>query len=626
MKSEDTRNLFIAIALSVLVMAAWQYFYAGPIQKQRQAQLQAQTEQTQQAASTASKEAGASTPGGATAPGGAAAPGVAATGSVPDALAATPRVAVDTPSVAGSINLKGGKLDDLVLKDYHETIDNKSPLIRLLSPSGAPGAYWATTGFVGSGGAKAPTLDSVWTSDVTTLTPAQPATLTWDNGEGLVFKRVVSVDDKYMFTIVDSVENKGASAAVLRPYGLALRHGKPNVAGYSVLHEGFVGVIGDGGVQETTYAGIDKATGKSQTWSGPGGWLGFTDKYWGTAVIPEQTQQIEARFSSAGDVQPVDYQADFVGPEQTVAPGGAAQTTTRVFAGAKEVSTIDNYGAKLGIKKFDLMIDWGWFYFITKPLFLLIDTIYKFVGNFGIAILIVTVLVKLAFFPLANRSYQSMAKMKKIQPQIAALKEKYPDDKMKQQQEQMELFKREGVNPIAGCLPMVIQIPVFFALYKVIFITIEMRHAPFFGWIKDLSAPDPTNVFTLFGLVPWDPMAVLGPGIGHFLVIGIWPLIMGFTMFLQMKMNPEPTDPVQKSMFAWMPVIFTFMLGTFPAGLVIYWTWNNTLTVLQQSLIMKRAGVKIELFGNLLKMFGRGEPAVATASAPAKAPPAKGST
>ena len=279
-----------------------------------------------------------------------------------------------------------------------------------------------------------------------------------------------------------------------------------------------------------------------------------------------------------------------------------------MFAGAKEVATIDAYGKDLGIKKFDLMIDWGWFYFITKPLFRLIDFIYHlpFVGNFGIAILIVTFLIKLAFFPLANQSYRSMAKMKKIQPQIAALKDLYPDDRAKQQQAQMELFKKEGVNPVAGCLPMVVQIPVFFALYKVIFITIEMRHAPFFGWIRDLSAPDPTNLFTLFGLVPWDPTVM--PMFGHFLHLGIWPLIMGFSMFLQMKMNPEPADPVQKTMFAWMPVIFTFMLGSFPAGLVIYWTWNNTLTVFQQSFIMWRAGVKVELFDNLKRLVRRAQP------------------
>jgi YidC/Oxa1 family membrane protein insertase len=613
MKSEDTRNLFLAIALSVLVMAAWQYFYAGPLyQREHQAAQAANRANT--APSTEAQPSGAPTtatppgaPAAATPPG---APATTAPQTVAQVLAASPRVMIDTPSVGGSIDLKGGKIDDIILKDYRETIDPKSANIRLFSPPGAPDAYWAETGFVSSSGLKTPNLDTVWTADGKTLTPTQPVTLTWDNGAGLVFKRVVAVDDKYMFTITDSVVNAGAAPATVQPYGLILRHGRPNVAGYSVLHEGFVGVITGAGasqvaltlpVQEVTYAAIEKDTGRLRAYKGDGGWLGFTDKYWGSAVIPDQTAPIEARFSASGTVQPVDYQADFLGKEQTVAPGASFETTTRVFAGAKEVSTIDNYESSLGIKKFSLMIDWGWFWMITKPMFQLLDAIYKVVGNFGVAILMVTVLVKLAFFPLANRSYKSMAKMKKIQPQIAALKDLYPDDRAKQQQEQMELFKREGVNPVAGCLPMVIQIPVFFALYKVIFITIEMRHAPFFGWIRDLSAPDPTNVFTLFGLIPWDPTAL--PAIGHFLALGIWPLIMGVSMFFQMKMNPEPADPVQKQMFSWMPVIFTFMLGTFPAGLVIYWTWNNTLTVLQQYYIMSKAGVKVELWDNLTKLF-----------------------
>jgi YidC/Oxa1 family membrane protein insertase len=603
MKSEDMRNLFLAVALSILVMAAWQYFYAGPLyQREHQAQMQAQAQAQAQANAAAKSESGSPAQAGGLAPGAPAAPGAAGTETVGQALAAEQRVAIDTPSLGGSIDLKGGELDDLVLKDYHETIDKKSPLIRLFSPSGAPNAYFAETGFVSGSGVKTPNRDTVWTADVKTLTQDQPVTLTWDNGAGLVFKRAIAVDDKYMFTITDSVVNSSGATVKLRPYGLVLRRGMPQVAGYSVLHEGFEGVIGD---QEhaPTYANIDKATGKAETYAGDGGWLGFTDKYWASAVIPEQTLPIEARYTASGAAQPEDYQADFLGPEKTVDPGASAETETRVFAGAKEVSTIYDYQSKYGIHKFNLMIDWGWFYFITQPMYWLIDAIYKYVGNFGVAILIVTVLVKLAFFPLANRSYQSMAKMKKIQPQIAALKDLYPDDKVKQQQEQMELFKKEGVNPVAGCLPMVIQIPVFFALYKVIFITIEMRHAPFFGWIRDLSAPDPTNIFTLFGLIPWDPTAV--PMVGHFLALGVWPLIMGFSMFLQMKMNPEPADPVQKSMFAWMPVIFTFMLGTFPAGLVIYWTWNNTLTVLQQYYIMTKAGVKVELWDNLTKFFAR---------------------
>jgi YidC/Oxa1 family membrane protein insertase len=598
MKSEDSRNLILAIALSVLVMIGWQYFFAGPqLQKNHQAETQAQTQA--QTGATPGTPGAAPTIGGVTPPG---APAPTAPMTRTEALAASPRVAIDTPSLGGSIDLTGGVVDDVVLKGYRETIDPSSANITLFSPAGGPEPYWAETGFVADApGVKIPTRQSVWSADATTLTPEKPVTLTWDNGAGLKFKRVFAVDDKFMFTVHDSVENAGDAPVSLRPYALVLRRGKPTVAGYAVLHEGFVGVIGDSSVQEITYPNIEKETGRVRDLKGEGGWLGFTDKYWAGVVIPDQAEPIEARFSVSGTAQPEDYQTDFIGPAQSVAPGASSEAQTRIFAGAKEVATIDAYGTNLGIKKFDLMIDWGWFYFITKPLFRLIDLIYRYVGNFGVAILIVTVLIKGAFFPLANMSYRSMAKMKKIQPQIAGLKELYPDDRAKQQQAQMELFKKEGVNPVAGCVPMLFQIPVFFALYKVIFITIEMRQAPFFGWIHDLSAPDPTNIFTLFGLVPWDPTAL--PMIGHFMHLGIWPLIMGFSMFLQMKMNPEPADPVQKTMFAWMPVIFTFMLGSFPAGLVIYWTWNNTLTVLQQSLIMKRAGVKLELFDNLKRLI-----------------------
>jgi YidC/Oxa1 family membrane protein insertase len=603
MNSEESRNLILAIALSVAVLVGWNYFYGAPqLQKDRQAQTQqTQTQNPQAKASNAAAPSGVAAPQGGTA-------SAAAVETRPEALAATKRVAIDTPSLGGSIDLKGGLLDDLTLKAYRETIDPNSPNITLFSPQGGPNPYWAETGFVANPGteAKLPTRDTVWTSDSDKLTANKPVTLTYDDGAGLIFHRTIAVDDKFMFTITDSVENKGAEPVTLHPYALILRRGKPEVAGYSVLHEGFVGVIGDSSVQEITYANIEKEPHRERTLKGDGGWLGFTDKYWGSAIIPNQKAPIEARFSVSGTAQPEDYQTDFLGDARVIAPGASTEVVNRVFAGAKEVSTIDAYEANLGIKKFDLMIDWGWFYFITKPLFKLIDFIYKIVGNFGVAILIVTVLVKLAFFPLANRSYASMAKMKKIQPQIAALKDRFPDDRAKQQQAQMELFKAEGVNPVSGCLPMVIQIPVFFALYKVIFITIEMRQAPFFGWIRDLSAPDPTNVFTLFGLIPWDPTAV--PVFGHFLALGIWPLIMGFSMFLQMKMNPEPADPVQKTMFAWMPVIFTFMLGAFPSGLVIYWTWNNTLSVIQQYFIMRKNGVKVELWHNLTKMFVRTRP------------------
>ena len=602
MNSEDTRNLILAIVLSVLVLIGWNYFYAPQLQKDHVAAMTPAQHQ-------------ATAPGAAPAANGASAPQVEAPSDTSpktraEALALSPRVTIDTSALGGSIALKGGLIDDLELKAYHETIDPKSPNITLFSPPGGPAPYWAESGFVTDAkGVKTPNRSTLWNADAPTLGVGKPVTLTWDNGAGLIFRRIIAVDERYMFTITDSVENSGAQPVSLRPYALILRRGKPEVGGYSVLHEGLVGVVGDSSVQEITYPGIEKEAGEVRELKGDGGWLGFTDKYWASAIIPGQSEPVDARFSASGTAQPVDYQTDFLGPPSEVAPGGSFAGVTHVFAGAKEVATIDGYEASLGIKKFDLMIDWGWFYFITKPLFRLIDLIYHYVGNFGVAILIVTVLVKAAFFPLANQSYRSMAKMKMIQPKIAALKELYPDDRQKQQQAQMELFKKEGVNPVAGCLPMVVQIPVFFALYKVIFITIEMRHAPFFGWIRDLSAPDPTNLFTLFGLIPWDPTVL--PVFGHFLHLGIWPVIMGISMFFQMKMNPEPTDPVQKTMFTYMPVIFTFMLGSFPAGLVIYWTWNNTLTVLQQSLIMKRAGVKVELFDNLRKLFQRAPPAVA---------------
>jgi YidC/Oxa1 family membrane protein insertase len=590
MKSEETRNLILAIVLSAIVLIGWNYFFAPRPHPGPASQPVAAGTATPAANSAAAPQTA-----------------VAAAETVKprvEALAASPRVKLDAPGVGGSINLEGGQIDDVFFKGYRETIDPKSPNVVLFSPAGAAEPYWAETGFVTADkSVKTPNRQTLWTSGGGELTPEHPVTLTYDNGEGLVFTREIAVDDRYMFTVSDKVENKGAKPVSLRPYALILRRGTPPVSGYSVLHEGFVGVIGDGSVQEVTYAKIVKETDQAQAMKGAGGWLGFTDKYWASAIIPDPKQEIEARFSASGPPTRLDYQSDFVAPAVDVAPGASASEQTRVFAGAKVVSVIDNYAAKYNIRKFDLIIDWGWFYFITKPLFRLIDFIYGIVGNFGVAILCVTVIIKGVFFPLANQSYRSMAKMKLIQPKLAQLKELYPNDPQKQQQAQMKLMREEGVNPVAGCLPMLIQIPVFFALYKVIFITIEMRHAPFFGWIRDLSAPDPTNIFNLFGLIPFDPTVL--PGFGHFLHLGVWPLIMGVTMFLQMKMQPEPTDPTQKMMFTYMPVIFTFMFGSFPAGLVIYYAWNNSLTVLQQSLIMKRAGTKIELFDNLRKMFAK---------------------
>ena len=597
------------MGLSLLVIMGWQYFYATPkLERAREATSQVQNGQVPAAPGAIPGAIPGTTPAGAPV----ATPGVPSAVATPEvaltrgaALAASPRVAIDTASLKGSIALKGGRIDDLSLKAYRDTVAPQSPNIVLLSPAGAPHPYYAETGFVGqpNGGIALPKADTLWSANAAALTDKQPLTLTWDNGAGLVFRRTIAVDDRYMFSIKDSVENKSAEAVSLFPYALVSRKGKPELAGYAVLHEGYVGIYGNSRVQEYTYDAIEKEPKQTLAFEGVGGWLGITDKYWATAIIPDQAKNFKGHFTAYGAVTARTYQSDFLGDAVAVAPGASAETSTQIFAGAKETRIIDGYQAANGIKNFDLMIDWGWFYFITKPLFWLIDWIYKFVGNFGVAILVVTVLVKAAFYPLANRSYMSMAKMKAVQPQMEEIKKRWPDDKQKQQQEFMELYKKEGVNPVAGCLPIMLQIPVFFALYKVIFITIEMRHAPFFGWIKDLAAPDPTNVFNLFGLIPFDPTTI--PVIGQFLGLGIWPIIMGLTMFVQMKMNPEPTDPVQKQMFAYMPVIFTFMLGAFPAGLVIYWSWNNLLSVTQQGLIMKKAGVKVELFDNLKKMFGK---------------------
>ncbi len=605
--TSEQKNLFLAIGLSLAVLLGWNYFYGAPkIDAARQATLQATQAAPPNAVTGASPAANPENPGLATAPGAPVDPAQILR-TREQALALSPRVAIDTPALTGSISLKGGRVDDVSLKNYRETIDPKSPMIVLLSPLGSANPYYAETGYVGAAGSNIalPNANTVWTANAQKLTPATPVELTWDNGQGLTFKRTISVDDRYMFSIKESVENKGAQPATLLPFALISRHGKPKTDGYAVLHEGLLGIVGDSRIIELTYDGVDKETKSTKIVEGTSGWLGFTDKYWATAIVPAQDEAFKGRFSAYG-AQGANriYQTDLLEDAHTVAPGATADiTTTRVFAGAKEIQAIDGYQAQYGIKNFDLMIDWGWFYFITKPLFKLIDIIYKFVGNFGVAILIVTVLVKAVFFPLANRSYLSMAKMKAAQPEMAAIRERFPDDKQKQQQELMELYRREKINPIAGCLPVVVQIPVFFALYKVIFITLEMRHAPFFGWIHDLSAPDPTNVFNLFGLLPFDPTQL--PMIGHFLAIGIWPLVMGVSMFIQMKMNPEPTDPVQKQMFTWMPVLFTFMLGTFPAGLVIYWTWNNLLSVTQQYFIMKRAGVKVELWDNLSGLIAR---------------------
>jgi len=618
MNDQNHKNTIIAIVLSALVLIGWEYFYAFP-QKQRQEELQRQAQMTQvQPAPQGQTTPGQGSPGSSSAVPGAATqipspPGAAAESkSREEVIASAARIPIDTPRVTGSINLKGGRIDDVSLAQFRETVDPASPAIVLLSPSGSPQPFYAEFGWVPVGAAaKMPGPDTVWSQAGTgSLAPGHPVTLRYDNGEGLEFRRTISVDDKYLFTVKDEVVNHGTASVSLQPYALVSRHGTPKTSGYYILHEGLIGVMGDQGEQQFTYKVMEDK--KLQRFDVTNAWMGITDKYWAAALLPDTSARVHAEFRADAVGATKTYQTGYLLDQQTVAPGAMGSANARLFAGAKEVgvvginfpfSSLGGYNEQLGLNKFDLLIDWGWFYFITKPLFLVMDQIFHWTGNFGIAILAVTVMLKLLFFPLANKSYASMAKMKAVQPQMQALRERYPDDKVKQQQELMELYRREKINPVAGCLPMVIQIPVFFALYKVLFVTIEMRHAPFFGWIHDLSAPDPTNVFNLFGLLPFNPSLV--PVVGAFLVIGAWPLIMGVTMWAQMKLNPRPPDPAQKMMFDWMPVIFTFMLAKFSSGLVIYWAWNNTLSVIQQSIIMRRNGAKVELLDNL-KDAGRG--------------------
>jgi YidC/Oxa1 family membrane protein insertase len=604
----DQKNTILAIVLSALVLIGWQLYFGLPqVEKQRQMQQQQAQERVQPAPGSPAPPATAPTqsvPG--TTP---QAPGQPA--SVPAqpmtreaALAASPRVRIETPSVAGSISLKGGRIDDLSLIKYRETVDPRSPPIVLLSPSGSPAPFYSEFGWLVETGAatKVPTAETIWRQEGEgALMVGRPVTLIYDNGEGLEFRRTITVDDNYLLTIKDEVANRGSSAATLYPYARISRHGTPPTLGYYILHEGLIGVFGDKGEQTATYKDIESK--KTETFDVTNAWLGITDKYWAAALIPDTAARVHAElaFAQLGDLKT--YQTNYRLEPVTIAPGRTGTADARLFAGAKEVSIVDGYNAQLGLNKFDLLIDWGWFYFITKPMFFALDWIYHRVGNFGVAILILTVLIKILFFPLANKSYASMAKMKAVQPEMMAIRERFADDKMKQQQAMMELYKKEKVNPVAGCLPMVIQIPVFFSLYKVLFVTIDLRHAPFFGWIKDLSAPDPLTVFNLFGLIPWDPTVV--PVIGSFLHLGPWPLIMGVTMWFQMKLNPPPPDPAQKMIFDYMPIIFTFMLAGFSAGLVIYWAWNNTLSVLQQSVIMRKHGAKVELFDNLKALFAK---------------------
>ena len=566
----DQQRLFIAIAISVAILLGFQVLIAPHLPQPPKPAPQVATNQ-------------ATTTQPSTAP----APAAAATTSstVPKEV---PRLQIAAHRLRGSISLLGARLDDLVLTDYRETLAPDSPNVRLLEPRSEDHPYYVQYGWSAAPGeqVKLPGNDTVWAGSGGTLSAGHPVTLSWDNGAGLTFQLTFSVDDDYMFGVQQSVKNTTGTPVKLSPWSRIRRDYTPQVAGYYILFEGLLGVV-DGTLQETTYAKAksegEKKNGIAYDATATGGWAGITDKYWLTSLVPDQAIASTVNFihrSEDGD----HYQVDYITKEpQTIAANGDASLFSRVFAGAKIVRLLDRYQAEYHIPNFDKAVDFGWFYFLTKPIFFCLDWLYGLLGNFGLAIMAFTLFVKALFFPLANYSYRSMSKMKLLAPKMQALRERFKEEPQRLQQEMMTMYRTEKVNPASGCLPMVVQIPVFFSLYKVIFVTIEMRQAPFFGWIHDLSVVDPTNVFNLFGLIPFDPSTI-----SPWLHLGAWPLIMGVTMFLQQKLNPPPPDPMQARMFQFMPIIFTFMLASFPAGLVIYWSWNNLLSIAQQWLIMRR--------------------------------------
>lgn len=583
----DNRNLILAIALSGIILVGWNIMFPPP-EAPTEAQMQTVAEGTVQPGepATATNVPAATPPQGGEAvmpPTIAAAPAESNAVTQQTLLARDARIQVRSDRITGSITLKGGRFDDVVLNNYNVNLNDETEKVRILAPKGQTGSYFAEYGWVGQGlsANQLPGPDTLWQTNARELTPENPITLTWDNASGLVFTRTISLDQDFMFTINQRVKNNTGAAVVLNPYALLSRWETPEVTGFFILHEGLLGVL-DGTLNELDYDELkdDGATNATST----GGWLGMTDKYWLAALVPAQNAAINARFFYNNDNGTDKYQTDYLGPQLVVAPGAEVVSENRLFAGAKEVTLLDRYTDNEGISRFDLAIDFGWFYFLTKPIFYALNYFNGVFGSFGIGILLLTVMIKLAFFPLANKSYRAMAKMRSIQPELKELQARFKDNKTQLNQEMMALYKRTGANPAAGCLPIVIQIPVFFALYKVLFVSIESRHAPFFGWIHDLSAPDPTTVFNLFGLIPWTPP--------DFLMIGVWPLIMGLSMFIQQRLNPQPTDAVQAKVFMFMPIFFTFLLAPFPAGLVIYWAWNNSLSIAQQWTIMKRMGVK----------------------------------
>ena len=583
----DQKRLLAAIALSVGILLIFDLWNrpAREAERLRQAEIAAQQVTTQPAGEAPAVPV-PPPPAGAVQPG---TPGSAAvTASPGTARAPEQRLRVENPRVEGSIGLRGARLDDLVLRAYRETVEPNSALVRLLAPRSDANPYFAQWGWTAADGRTAvPAPDTDWTAEGGPLGPNTPVTLRWNNGQGQEFRIELALDDAYMVTARQTVRNSGAEPIQVLPWARVRRERTPQTAGFFILHEGFTGVL-NGRLTEWNYADAkseaEKRRGPAFEAESPGGWAGFTDKYWLTALTPvDQTTQVRTAYRHSSEGGQDRWQVDMATPApQTVAPGAEGGLATRLFAGAKEVHQLDRYESQLGIVDFDKAIDFGWFYWLTKPFFYALDWLFVLTGNFGIAILVFTLALKAAFFPLANKAYISMARMKTLAPKMTEVRERYKDDPAKAQSEMMALYRSEKVNPASGCLPILLQIPVFFALYKVLFVTIEMRQAPFFGWIRDLSAPDPTNLFNLFGVLPFDPVQL-----SSFLHMPAWAILMGITMFLQFKLNPTPPDPIQAKIFAWMPLIFTFMLASFPAGLVIYWTWNNLLSIAQQYWIMQ---------------------------------------
>ena len=562
----DTRNMIAAASLSMLVLVGWQLYFVEP-------ELEAQRDAynaTQQANDlpSASPEATSTTT---TSVSSASALGTNVARPSDDAT----RISISTPLVSGSLTTKGARIDDVTLTAYQETLDEDAANITLLRKISDSQPYFAEFGWIGDNtNITLPNAETIWSASSEMLTTDNDVTLTYDNGEGLVFTRTLSIDDQYMITVRDDVTSSYDESVRLLPYGLIRRFGTPQTTGIYILHEGPIGVV-DTTLKEEGYDDLRDGPIEYQTEEN-GGWIGFTDKYWLTALIPDQSQKVNFSMRAlAGNEDR--YQTDYLGSAMVLNNGETISYETRFFAGAKVLTMIDAYSEDLNIANFDLAIDFGWFYFMTKPFFYAINWLNSLLGNFGLAILAFTVVIRLALYPLANKSFRSMAKMRALSPKLTKMREQHKDDRQKLNQEMMALYKSEKVNPAAGCLPILLQIPVFFALYKVLYVSIEMRQAPFFGWIKDLSEVDPTSIFNLFGLLPYSTSLV-----PDFLNIGVWPILMGLSMFIQQRLNPPPPDPVQAKIFQWMPVFFTFLLATFPAGLVIYWTWNNALSIIQQ--------------------------------------------